>query len=260
MSIWNRHFDRPGPGVSPDEPRATGPARFFEFVGRDYPDLLKSNLLVVLAGLPGGALYLYGLVFGGLLPALAGCVLGGALAGPCLAGLYDTTLRALRDEPGYWWHRYKRAFKANWRQSAVLGGLMWGLLGVQLWALLSTGGVGYIAVAACMVLTMALFATAWPMMTLMELPMGDLLRNALALLLSSAPRVLGAAALQGGWWVLHLKLAPISLLTIPLLGFWPCVLAATQTAYPPIAETFRIEERIERRREADRTGEAAEEE
>ncbi|MBQ8648316.1 MAG: YesL family protein [Oscillospiraceae bacterium] len=251
MSIWNRHFDRPGPGVDPDAPRATGPSRYFEVIGRDYPDLLKANLLVVLAGLPGAALYLYGLIFGGLLPSLAGCVLGGALAGPCLAGLYDTVLRALRDEPGYWWHRYKRAFKANWRQAAALGALMFGLFGVQLWALLSTGGVGYIAMAACMVVTLALFAPAWPMMALMELPLGDLLKNAVALLLNSAPRVMGAAALQAVWWGLHLRLAPISLFTIPLLGFWPCVLAAVQAVYPPINETFRIEERIGQRREAE---------
>lgn len=35
MGLFNFHFDRPGPGVSPDAPRKKGPARFFEILGRD---------------------------------------------------------------------------------------------------------------------------------------------------------------------------------------------------------------------------------
>ena len=35
MALFNFHFDRPGPGVSPDAPRKKGPARFFEILGRD---------------------------------------------------------------------------------------------------------------------------------------------------------------------------------------------------------------------------------
>lgn len=33
---------------------------------------------------------------------LAACCTGW-LVGPALTGLYDTILRALRDEPGFWW-------------------------------------------------------------------------------------------------------------------------------------------------------------
>ena len=37
------------------------------------------------------------------------------LAGPVLAGMYDTVLRALRDEAGYWWTTYRKAFKQNFK-------------------------------------------------------------------------------------------------------------------------------------------------
>ena len=53
-----------------------------------------------------------------------GGLLGGLIGGPFLSGMIDTTLRALRDEPGYWWHTYKRAWKQNWKQSLLRGALL----------------------------------------------------------------------------------------------------------------------------------------
>ena len=38
---------------------------------------------------------------------LGSAAVGGLLAGPALAGMYDTVLRALRDEAGYWWVTYR---------------------------------------------------------------------------------------------------------------------------------------------------------
>ena len=46
-----------------------------------------------------------------LLAVLAACVLGGAVAGPFLACLYDGLLRALRDAPGSWRENTRRALR-----------------------------------------------------------------------------------------------------------------------------------------------------
>ena len=65
---------------------------------------------------------------GSALLTVVGGVVGGLVGGPFLSGMIDTVLRALRDEPGYWWNTYKRAWKQNWRQSLVPGallGLLW---------------------------------------------------------------------------------------------------------------------------------------
>ena len=43
---------------------------------------------------------------------LSGAV-GGLIAAPAFCGMLDTILRALRDEPGYWWHTYKRAMETK---------------------------------------------------------------------------------------------------------------------------------------------------
>lgn len=51
---------------------------------------------------------------------LAACCTGW-LVGPALTGLYDTILRALRDEPGFWWHTYKRVWKQSFKSSFLPG-------------------------------------------------------------------------------------------------------------------------------------------
>ena len=49
MALFNFHFDRPGPGVSPDAPRKKGPARFFEILGRDLMSFYLAGLLALVS-------------------------------------------------------------------------------------------------------------------------------------------------------------------------------------------------------------------
>ena len=50
---------------------------------------------------------------------MLGGLVGGMIAAPFLCGIFDTVLRALRDEPGYWWHTYRNAWKQNWRDAEL---------------------------------------------------------------------------------------------------------------------------------------------
>lgn len=68
---------------------------------------------------------------------LAACCTGW-LVGPALTGLYDTILRALRDEPGFWWHTYKRVWKQSFKSSFLPGMIftvLWALVGYAAFAL-----------------------------------------------------------------------------------------------------------------------------
>ena len=109
---------------TPVQGRKVGIARFFELLGRDLWPLYKSGILCVLGFLPGTALAVFGMMAGSALLTVVGGVVGGLVGGPFLSGMIDTVLRALRDEPGYWWNTYKRAWKQNWRQSLVPGALL----------------------------------------------------------------------------------------------------------------------------------------
>ena len=113
------NYDREGPGIAPDAPRKTGLPRFWETLSRDFWDVFRAGLLALAGCLPflvGAAFSLHSHV---LLFAPVCGLLGGAIAGPELCALADTILRGLRDEPGFWWHTYKRAWKRNARASLL---------------------------------------------------------------------------------------------------------------------------------------------
>ena len=120
---------------TPSQGRKVGIARFFELLGRDLWPLYKSGILCVLGFLPGTALAVFGMMAGSALLTVVGGVVGGLVGGPFLSGMIDTVLRALRDEPGYWWNTYKRAWKQNWRQSLVPGALLGLFVGGWAWML-----------------------------------------------------------------------------------------------------------------------------
>ena len=115
-------FRKAGPGVEKDTPRKTGIGRFFELVGRDMSGMFLANLLTCIGFLPVICLVYVGFLMNNLTVMVVSAIAGGILAGPALAGMYDTVLRALRDEAGYWWTTYRRAFKRNFK-AAILPGI-----------------------------------------------------------------------------------------------------------------------------------------
>ena len=203
MGIFRQNFDRPGPGVAKDAPRKKGAARFFEILGRDAGSLFKAGLLVGLAYIPVGIFVGFGLFSLSMPVTLLAAGVGGLLTGPLLAGLYDTVMRALRDEPGYWWHTYKRAMKANWKQAMIAGVVLNLLVGAQVfagWAMLLGAmqeSLAFLAGVGLNVMVTAMVATSlFPQMVVMDVPMLTLFKNALFCTVGFAPRVLAASLLQ----------------------------------------------------------------
>ena len=109
-----------------DAPRKTGVGRFFELVGRDMSSMFLANLLTCLGFLPVICLVYIGFLMNSLPVMLV------SLADPALAGMYDTVLRALRDEAGYWWTTYRKAFKRNFKASILPGVLYCVVVTVQI--------------------------------------------------------------------------------------------------------------------------------
>lgn len=106
MSNQPETNETPATGYTP-APRKVGLPRFFELLGRDLWAFYRASFLCLLGFLPGTALAVFGQMGGSALLTVLGGLLGGLLGGPFLSGMIDTTLRALRDEPGYWWHTYQ---------------------------------------------------------------------------------------------------------------------------------------------------------
>lgn len=99
--LFGREFMPEGAGISPDTPRKKGLVRLFEILSRDLDGIFLSGLLALLACVPAAVLIGLALWLGSLPLCLLAAVAAGWLVGPALTCLYDTILRALRDEPGY---------------------------------------------------------------------------------------------------------------------------------------------------------------
>ena len=248
-------------GVDKDTPRKTGIRRFFELMGRDLQDMFLAHLLTCLGFIPVICLVGIGFLTKSLLVMGAGAVVGGMAAGPFLAGMYDTVLRALRDEPGYWWTTYRRAFRQNFKASILPGILYCVVITVQIFvvyfcfSMLAEGvdaGTGlWVAAVPNLLVFQMLFAYMWPQVVLLDQPFPQTLANSLRCMLAFLPHALAAAIVQILFWGLVILSMPLGLLLMLVLGFWfPCEICC-QIVSGDLEQVFHVEERIRARKDAE---------
>lgn len=240
--------------------RKVGLPRYFEMVGRDLWSFYRAGFLCAVGFLPGAALLWFGLLGGSALYSLLGGVLAGLVGAPFLSGMIDTVLRSLRDEPGYWWHTYRRAWKQNWRQSLVPGALLGLFLGGWGWLLrtMTSGTMAespdaklwVVALVSIFVCT-GFLAYLLVQVPLLDLPLGQLAKNAALMFLGFFPRTAAAALLLLVYWGLTLLYMPYTLPVLLLFSFWLPVSAVVMILYPALDKAFKLEETLTARRDAE---------
>ena len=176
------------------------------------------------------------------------------LAGPVLAGMYDTVLRALRDEAGYWWTTYRKAFKQNFKASILPGVLYCVVVTVQIFLvyfcfnLLYHGtnvGVGmWVATVLNLVIFHMLFSYMWPQVVLLDQPFGQTLKNSVNCMIAFLPHALAASLVTVLFWGLVILCMPLGLLLMLIFGFWFVTEVSCQIIYGDIEKVFHIEESI----------------
>lgn len=246
------NYDNPGP--ERDLPRKTGIFRLWETLSRDFWDLFRAGFLALLGCTPFLLGVAYSLSAHVLIYAPVAGLIGGAAAGPELCGLADTVLRGLRDEPGFWWHTYKKAWARNARACLLPGAVGGCLLATQVFFLFHAGALGLntamgAALIAGILVVLAVSLYLWPQLALMELSFSQLLKNSALLFLGQLPRSVAALAIVAAYlWGMaqfYLFAAPL----LPLTNLWLPVLPALFLIYPGINENFRIEEKLKNRPE-----------
>ena len=253
MPLFNMHYDRPGPGVDPDTPRKKGAARFLELLGRDLTSFWLAGLLSMLSAVP----FLFGLWFSivshAVLPALLAGVLGGLIAAPQICGLQDTILRSLRDEPGYWWTTYRRAWKRNAKASLLPGALGGLVLAMQIFSAyhLASGQSFWLPVALLLgvIFLTGLAQYVFAQVALLNMPFGGILKNAILLFLGYLPRTMLGVVWQLLYWGLLLAFWPFSSVLVVITGTWLPALLSLMAIYPVLDKSFQIEERVKKMRE-----------
>ena len=250
-----------GKGVEKDTPRKTGVGRFFELVGRDMNGMFLANLLACIGFLPVICLVYIGFLANSLPVMLASAVVGGILAGPALAGMYDTVLRALRDEAGYWWVTYRRAFKRNFKASIAPGIFYCVVVTMQIFlvyfcfSMLAQGtNVGvplWVATVLNLLIFQMLFAYMWPQVVLLDQPFSLTMKNSLNCMIAFLPHALAAAIVQILFWGVVILCMPLGLLLMLIFGFWFVTEVSCQIIYGDIEKVFHIEESIRKMKDAE---------
>lgn len=250
-----------GNGVEADAPRKTGVRRFFELVGRDMNSMFLANLLTLVGFLPVICLVYIGFLMNNLPVMLISAAVGGILAGPALSGMYDTVLRALRDEAGYWWVTYRKAFKRNFKASILPGILYCVVVTLQIFLVYfcfnmlyhgtNVGVPLWVATVLNLVLFHMLFSYMWPQIVLLDQPLGQTLKNSINCMIAFLPHALAAAIVQILFWGVVILCMPLGLLLLVVFGFWFSTEVSCQIVYGDLDRVFHIEENIRKMKDAE---------
>jgi uncharacterized membrane protein YesL len=246
MALFSTNFNAHGNGM-----RQTGSARFWELLGRDIGRFFLVNLLTLAGFLPFALGVLAAILSASVLVLLPACLIGGAVAGPALSGMYDTIYRSLRDAPGKWFDNYRRALRQNWRQSILPGMILCLMLGLYCFMLMlfwwssRFPGIGTIAVfAAGLVLITMFFSIYWPQIVLFDQTPKQRFLNSLLFLIRYFWKMLGCAAVQLLYWALIILFLPWTAFLLPLTGLWAVLFAANFLIYDTVNRVFHVEEQI----------------
>lgn len=258
MSIFSSFFgsyNRPGPGVRPDEPRKKGFMRLLEILGRDFWSFFKAGFLAYVSMLPFLVCMILAIETHALIFVLVGGLIGGMIAAPQLCGLADTVLRSLRDEPGYWWVTYRRAWKRNARSCLVPGAVFGLILGMQIFTLfhmnmLGSSVVSWAILIAGLVLVLGLVTYIIPQLALLDMPLSGILKNSVLLFLGYLPRSVGAIAVQAVYWGLFLLFFPLSMYILPFTNLWLPMVPSLLIVYAPMEKNFNLEATIKQMRDS----------
>lgn len=262
MGLFN-NFAGMGPeGGQAPEPR-TALGRFWRIYTNHSLGLLASGALAAVTALVYIAALFLGVESHGLIFVLVGGPLGGMIAMPQIVGVADTALRAIRGEAGFWWMKYRKAWRRNLKQSLLFGFIVGLLCSFQYFMLLHTRNTGiivFVMMLAGIFITVSVASWSVPQIALMELPLWRILINSLTLSAQHPLKTLGVVAVTMGYWLAMVVTYPFSLLFYVLFSFWFPMVITHMTMWRPIDDAFEITGKLEELNAKKRAEEKAAEE
>ena len=170
-------------------------------------------------------------------------------------------VRALRDEAGYWWVTYRKAFKRNFKASLAPGVLYTVVVTLQIFLVYfcfnmlyhgtNVGVPLWVATVLNLVLFQMLFAYMWPQVVLLDQPLSLTLKNSINCMIAFLPHALAAAIVQVLFWGVVILCMPLGLFLMLIFGFWFVTEVSCQIVYGDIDRVFHIEENIRKMKDAE---------
>ncbi len=249
------NYDKPGPGVSKDEPPKAAPVRFFEILFRKFGKLVQLNLIFLIPFLVAAALmvvlYLFPTHFMLQLPVEGGSVsidvwllyvtpLPLILLAPFTAGLTFVTRNFSREEHAFVWSDFWENVKGNWKYFLLNGAIVYVVYVILSFAIIyyynatSRGWFNYIPFWLCMVLSVVfLFAQYYlpVMFVTFDLKFRQAYRNAFILALAGLGRNLLVTLILGALLYLLFAVVPMTVLTVFILLLFAVFLMFSLVSY-----------------------------
>ena len=231
--------------------RPVGFARWCDLLSRYFKHLFVTNLLTIAGFLPFTVGVVYAILSSSILVLIPACIIGGAIAGPALACMYDAVYRSLREAPGKCMANYRKALKQNWRHAIIPGIIFCLFIGFYIFMLMmfwwTSKGPGFGTIAVCIfsiiVFTM-FFSIYWPQYVLFDQPQLQRCRNCLLFMIRYFLKTLGCSVLQVVYWGIMALFLPWTLLLVPLIGFWFILFVSNFLIYDTMNDVFEIEDKI----------------
>ena len=241
-------FYRDDPHINENE-RQTGFYRYRQLMNNRFGQWWKVNFLTLVGFVPLAMGIVYAVGTSSILVLLPCSILGGMIAGPFLAGMYDILFRGFRDDPMPWKDAYIRSWKQNWKGSLVPGallGLMLGLysfMGMLFWWAETAPSLGTVALYLfSLLLVLVVNSLYWPQLVLFNQQVGIRLRNSVLFCIQNFWRVMGVGLLQLAYLALLVLFAPWSLLLLLITGMWYILFLAQFLMYEQLDSAFHIED------------------
>ena len=233
--------------------RQTGFNRYKQLMSIRFGHWWKVSMITLVGMVPLAAGIIYAVGVSSLLVLLPCSIVGGMIAGPFLAGMYDAILRGLRDDPLPWKDAWARAWKQNWKASLVPGALMGLMAGLYAFAAMlfwwaeRAPSLGTVALLLFSLLLLLVVCTLyWPQLVLFEQSPVLRLRNCALFCVKYFWRVMGAGLIQLVFIAVYVLFAPWSVLLLPVIGAWYLVFLAQFLIYDQLDDSLHIEEQYDR--------------
>lgn len=231
--------------------RQTGFNRYKQLLAIRFGQWWKVNMITLVGLVPLIVGIIYSIFVSSVLMLIPCSILGGMIAGPFLAGLYDTILRGLRDDPLPWKDAWIRSWKQNWAGSLIPGALLGLLAGLYafmamlFWWAETPPSLGTVALyLTALLLLLVIYTLYWPQLVLFNQSYMIRLRNCMLFCVQYFWRVMGAALTQLAFIAIYVLFAPWSVLLLPIIGAWYIVFLAQFLIYDQLDSSLRIEERF----------------
>lgn len=235
--------------------RQTGFNRYKQLLSVRFGQWWKVNMITLLGMTPLAAGIICSIGVSSVLILLPCSILGGMIAGPFLAGLYDAILRGLRDDPLPWRDAWVRSWRQNWKASLIPGALMGLMAGLYAfmamllwWAAETPPSLGTVALYLFSLLLLLVVCTIyWPQLVLFDQTAAVRLRNCILFCVKYFWRAAGVGLVQLVFVAIYVLFAPWSVILLPIVGAWYIVFLSQFLIYGQLDNSLHIENQFDQR-------------